>query len=376
MKVILIDDEHLALTRLEHLFAEYIDEIEVVGAYQNASQALKEIEVISPDVVFLDIEMPGMNGLELAGKIQEINHHIEIVFVTGYNEYAIEAFELFAFDYILKPILGNRLRKSLTQLQRRISNSPLPSTEGGMDKAWIQCFNQIKVKGPDYKEEALKWRTSKAQELFAYLFHNRGKMINKEILVDLLWPSTNNTQQLYTTIYHIRRTLKQYGLESLSIQSGNGGYTLTADNIKIDTEEWEQHLNQLEPISDKNYMEYEQVFYEYKGDYLGQYGYLWAEGEKERFKRLWLNHSIKLIRFYQNKGINEDAIKICQRIQQMYPDVEESYFELMKIYATMNKLIAVEEQYRRLTSLLTRELGVEPSRMIRNWYKNWKRKKV
>lgn len=376
MRVILIDDEHLALTRLEHLFEEYIDEIEVVGAYQNAIQALKEIETSSPEVVFLDIEMPGMNGLEIAGKIQEINNHIEIVFVTGYNKYAIEAFELFAFDYILKPILGNRLRKTLTQLKRRISNNPLPSTEEGMDEAWIQCFNQMKVKGPDNKEEALKWRTSKAQELFAFLFHNRGKIVNKETLVDLLWPSTNNTQQLYTTIYHIRKTLKQYGLESLSIQSDNGGYTLTVDDIKIDTEEWEQHLHQLKPISNKSYMEYEQVFYEYKGDYLGQYGYLWAEGEKERFKRLWLNHSMKLIRFYQKKGNNEDAIKICQRIQQMYPDVEESYFELMKIYASMNKLIAVEEQYRMLTSLLSRELSVEPSRMITNWYKDWKRKKI
>ncbi|WP_042143403.1 response regulator [Paucisalibacillus sp. EB02] len=373
MRVILIDDEYLALRRLEDIFKKNFDEVEVIAVYQNALQAYEEIKLNSPDVVFLDIEMPGVNGLELAERIQEIDHKIEIVFVTGYNKYAIEAFELFAFDYMLKPILINRLNKTVNRLKQRLKNDSLPLKE---DKdIYIQCFNQIKVIKDGGKAEVLKWRTTKAQELFAYLFHNRDKIVNRETLMDLLWPNTNNTQQLYTTIYQIRRTLKKYGLGSVSIKSSNGGYILSVENIRIDIEEWEHNLYQLEPLSSMNRMEHEQVFNDYQGDYLGDYGYLWAEGEKERYRRLWLNHGLRLSRFYQEKGNNEYAINILQKMQKVYPENEEIYFELMKIYASMNRITAVEKQYLMLCKLLSRELDVVPSQVITNWYENWKREK-
>lgn len=376
MRVILIDDEQLALMRLKDLLEKNIDDVKVVGVYQNSLQAYEEIESTSPDVVFLDIQMPGMNGLEVAEKIQENNNQIEIVYVTGYDKYAIEAFEIYAFDYILKPIQVERLKKTIQRLKDRIKNIQLPDTN---DKdILIQCFNQLKVKHSQGESEALKWRTTKAQELFSFLIHNRGKIVNRETIIDLLWPSNQqpkSTQQLYTTIYHIRRTLKQYGLESISIVSGNGGYTLSVEKIQFDTEVWEHHLHRLEPITAKNALDHEKVFYDYTGDYLGSYGYLWAEGEKERLRRLWLNHGIRLSSFYHKAGNNEDAIKICQRMQQMYPDLEESYFELMKIYASMNKLTAVEEQYRMLYSLLSRELNLAPNQVITNWYENWKQGK-
>ncbi|GIO27365.1 response regulator [Ornithinibacillus bavariensis] len=377
MRVVLIDDEYLPLLRLKDILENEIDNVEVVGVYQDSMQAYKQITSNPIDVLFMDIEMPGINGLELAEKIQEVAGDIEIVFVTGYSQYAIEAFELFAFDYILKPIRVERLKKTIEQLSQRISNKPIIKVKRDSENSIIQSFNQLKVQKGGTESETLKWRTSKAQELFAYLLHHRGKTINRGILVDLLWPSVdleNGMQQLYTTIYHIRRTLKQVGLDAVRISSRNGGYTLENSTIRIETEEWEEQLINLDKLSDQNSTEHEKVFYQYKGDYLGDYSYLWAEGEKERLKRLWINHGIGLIQFYRKKGDMQAAIKISMKIQQMYPEEEDSYFELMMVYASMNKVSVVEEQFQLLQTKLKDELNVLPSQRIIKWYQAWKGK--
>ncbi|MFP3917478.1 response regulator [Lysinibacillus telephonicus] len=380
MRAILIDDEQLPLMYLKKVLENKIDGVEVVGVYQDPIQAYENIKTDSPDVIFIDIHMPEMNGLEMAERIQGAFQNIEIVFVTGDDRHALEAFDLYAFDYIMKPLQIERLKKTVERLQRRLDNHQTNSKENKVENTLLYTFNQLKYQRAGCEPEIFKWRTTKVQELFAYMFHHRGKIVDRETLIEMLWPDfgiERGAKQLYTAIYHIRQTIKKAGIPSISISSVNnlyGGYIMHIEDILVDTNEWETKLNKLTPPKNDNIHEHEIVFSEYKGDYLGDYDYLWAEGERERLRRLWLNHGLILSRFYRDTENIQAAIKVNQRIQQMYPDKEESYFELMRLYASINSSTAVEEQYRLLRSVLKQEYDSLPSFNITNWYEKWKSK--
>lgn len=112
MKAIIIDDERLARQELKTLLADH-KEIEVVAECNNAESAKEKIKELKPDVIFLDIQMPGKNGFEL---LEEISVLPEVVFVTAYDDHAIRAFEVNALDYLLKPIQTSRLAETVKKI--------------------------------------------------------------------------------------------------------------------------------------------------------------------------------------------------------------------------------------------------------------------
>ena len=112
MKAIIIDDERLARKELTNLLADY-PEIEIIGESHNADHAKKNIEALKPDLIFLDIQMPAKTGFDL---LEELSFVPEVVFTTAYDEYALKAFEVNAFDYLLKPIDKDRLRDCVNKL--------------------------------------------------------------------------------------------------------------------------------------------------------------------------------------------------------------------------------------------------------------------
>ncbi|WP_145499340.1 response regulator, partial [Yersinia bercovieri] len=119
LRVIIVDDEQPAREDLRERLSEEQD-IEIVAECSNALEAIPAIQRLQPDVLFLDIQMPRINGLELASMLNpESMPHI--VFVTAYDEYAIRAFEEHAFDYLLKPLDHQRLAKTLIRLRRGTS---------------------------------------------------------------------------------------------------------------------------------------------------------------------------------------------------------------------------------------------------------------
>jgi two-component system LytT family response regulator len=115
LKAVLVDDERLARCSLRALLGEH-PEIEIVGEAANARQAQEVLAAERPDVVFLDIQMPGGNGFEL---LAQLHDPPGIVFVTAYDDYAIRAFEVNAVDYLLKPVEPERLAMAIARLPRR-----------------------------------------------------------------------------------------------------------------------------------------------------------------------------------------------------------------------------------------------------------------
>jgi two-component system LytT family response regulator len=116
---VIVDDEPLAIEGLR-LRLEKIDEIEVVGEAEDGDSAIQICQKLTPDVLFIDLQLPGLNGLEVVQALQSDIMPL-VVFVSAYGEYAVDAFELNAIDYVLKPVNLGRLKKTIERLKERLS---------------------------------------------------------------------------------------------------------------------------------------------------------------------------------------------------------------------------------------------------------------
>jgi two-component system LytT family response regulator len=114
MKTLIIDDERLARKELIQLLSKY-PEIQIEGECSNGEEALQMIEQLQPDLIFLDVQMPGMTGFELIEKLESVPH---VIFVTAYDDYALKAFEVNAMDYVLKPVEEDRLAEAVQRVIR------------------------------------------------------------------------------------------------------------------------------------------------------------------------------------------------------------------------------------------------------------------
>lgn len=119
MKAIIIDDEKRARVNLSLLLAEYCPNVEVIAECENLSSGVKSIRKLQPDLIFLDIEMPGHSGLELLDFFDEEEVNFGIIFTTAYNEYAVQAFKFSAIDYLLKPIAPEELAEAVKRAQKQ-----------------------------------------------------------------------------------------------------------------------------------------------------------------------------------------------------------------------------------------------------------------
>lgn len=125
MRTLIVDDERLARNELKRLLEPYT-KIEIIGEAANAEEALVMIDELQPELLFLDIQMPGKNGFELLSSIE--GKTPEVIFTTAYDEYAIKAFEYNALDYLLKPIDNERLKETIHRIEE---NQAAPETSAG-----------------------------------------------------------------------------------------------------------------------------------------------------------------------------------------------------------------------------------------------------
>ena len=127
-KAIIIDDERLARNELKKLLQEF-PEIEVIGEAANANEGIEKIESLNPDLVFLDIQMPGKSGFDMLTQIERAPH---VIFVTAYDEYALKAFEVNALDYLMKPVEPKRLADALLKVRQKDEEELLSYNNRGL----------------------------------------------------------------------------------------------------------------------------------------------------------------------------------------------------------------------------------------------------
>ena len=142
MRALIIDDERLARKELQKLLEEY-KEVEIVGEAANADEAFELIHNLRPDLLFLDIQMPGKTGFEL---LEMLDSAPAVIFTTAYDEYALKAFEVNALDYLLKPIQSERLRESISKVEASVNQE---NESDGHDQIKLGLRDQVFVKDGD-----------------------------------------------------------------------------------------------------------------------------------------------------------------------------------------------------------------------------------
>lgn len=360
LKVILVDDEILAIELLEAMLKE-IGGIEIVGKFSNPLEGLENLSAQKPDILFLDIEMKEMNGIKLAQKIESLSAQTEIVFVTAYDEYALQAFNVHAVDYILKPIETGRLEKTVQRIQQRRLQSDLPSPQVPLLQAnFLGGFRLL-----DQLKEPIKWRTKKVKEFCAYLIH-QNKSVHREKIMEELWPDRTLDKAsvaLHTSVYHLRKELKNHGYH---------------DSIKYDDErysfaiELNSDVQDIKIILNKTQTKVEDVKHLidlYKNHYLAEEYYDWAVEEREQLQK-------KVIKFLDKFIMNMDAKKdrvlkeAIDKLAEMDPWEERFTVLQVQFHIQQGEHRAAIETYNRYKSNLWNHLGIKPQEKLVNLIKN------
>jgi two-component system response regulator LytT len=134
LRTVLVDDEQLARDELGYLLGQ-LGGVEIVGHACNGFEALETIRRLNPDVVFLDVQMPGLTGFEVARRLLDDGPEAHIVFVTAYDQHAIEAFDVNAVDYLLKPVDPTRLDTAVDRVRRRMTGERAGDVTGSAGRA-------------------------------------------------------------------------------------------------------------------------------------------------------------------------------------------------------------------------------------------------
>jgi len=368
MRAILVDDEGLALKDLERQLHKTGD-VEVVGKFRNAAEALRLVGELQPDVVFLDIEMPEISGLEAAERLQDEHPRIDIVFVTAYQDYAIRAFELAALDYVLKPINAARLARTVERLSQRERELPGPSPAASDEAktAIVRCFQRLSV---EYgKSEPFPWRTARAQELFAYMLYKRNQPVRKDILLELLWPNADYKKaytQLYTTVYQIRKSIETAGL-TIKLTNSGSDYYLDLGSNRYDVQEWEDARPKLPELGPDTAAEHSAWLDQYEGDFLSENGYPWAANEQRRLRDVWYKHALAVLDAWKAAGNRVEWLDRYGKLEEKFPFTEDVYFLAMKYYSEHGDKALAAAKYESLREMLMEEYDIAPSLEIRKW---------
>lgn len=254
MRIIAADDELLALEMLSDAIKAASPDAEL-SSFSKPSELLEFVKNIPADIAFLDINMRGMTGVELAKKLKDLCPKINIVFVTGYEEYKGDAMDLRASGYILKPVTKEQIEKELSDLRY-----PVIPQKNALIKA--RCFGNFDVFTPE--GNLINFERQKSKELLAYLVSKHGTTCTiKEVAAALFEDSEYDRKQrgyVQKIISSMIFALKSVGAESVVIKSYN---SVSIDTSLIDCDYY--RFEKSEPAAVNSY----------NGEFMLQYP--WAE---------------------------------------------------------------------------------------------------
>lgn len=243
IKAALIDDEELALTALSGKLAEYCPEIEVIRTFNNPQEALKHVEGLNADVIFLDIEMPRMNGFTFLQKLQTIN--FEVIFTTAYSQYAIQALRISALDFLLKPIDVNDLREAVKRLGARIEGRrQLAESHEGNHTLEEQL--QVLLQYQQKESHSLGLIALPARDGLEFIDVNEIIKIESDSVYSILYLVNNKKMVITRTLkemeemlspHHFFRVHKSYIINLRFVRKyirGEGGTVLMSDGSTVE----------------------------------------------------------------------------------------------------------------------------------------------
>ena len=361
-KTIIVDDEDKALERMSKL-CNRSDMIEVIGVFTKPLDAITFAQTHEVDLAFLDIEMPNMSGLELAEILQENQPKMDVVFVTAFDKYALDAFQVNAVGYLLKPIDYNDLEQQLCNLTKKKKLTQIPYNKRCLR---VQCMGGFFVFKDRDMKEIIKWRTTKAEELLAILIHHRGQALTKDRIIDLLWPEMEYdraSKNLHAISYYIRDAFHSLGYEDVFIRS-KGQYQLKVERLDIDIVMIESLISciPLKSIADEKIIAILKLA---KGKYFEGKDYSWAMATdtwiQNKIDEVALIHAERL----RNIQRTEEAIEVLMDIIKRNACNENAFKMLIQIYLYQGNLNKAQQWYKTYETNLREELDVEPDEDIK-----------
>lgn len=229
MRILLVDDEQIALQRTEFMIKDLYENVEIIK-FRFPGKALEYLsnDEGKIDIAILDINMKKMSGLVLAKNIKEIDKNIPIIFLTGYSEYALDAFKVHASGYIMKPASREELKLEIDHIK------DIKSPSQNKKRVRVQTFGNFEV---FVDNKPLKFSRNRTKELFAYLVNKRGANVTLREIMAVLWEDSPETTSIQSNLRNLVSDLissfKSAGIDDIIIKS-RGELALNIEIIDCD----------------------------------------------------------------------------------------------------------------------------------------------
>jgi LuxR family maltose regulon positive regulatory protein len=233
-------------------------------------------------------------------------------------------------------------------------------------RAKVTCFNRFKVEAGTRGGEEIKWRTSKAEELFAYLVHHRGEAVSRYRIMDALWGSDSEktTAYLNTSVYYLRKNLASIGIEGI-LQHNRGYYRIDIGDLDCDYLRFHDLASSGEAIDQSNIRDLEAIAKSYVGHYLEENHYTWAEQARRTIENDYVALLLRINDYYIGENELSSAIKMLKQLLKLVPWNEEVHTKLIQAHLSNNDRLSAMKQYDALRRTLQAEFKLEPGTEVK-----------
>lgn len=356
MRIVIIDDEIHAINELKYFLKEY--EVNIVNTYQDAWDALENIKNDLPEIVFIDIDMPTMNGIELAIHIQTILQNILIIFVTAHSRYAIDAYKVHPIDYILKPInslyFENTMDYVLKQYQliNSVNNGNIKK-----NRRYIRTFGNFEVLNEN--QEIMKFTTKKTKTLLSYIICHVDKTIYRDEILTLFSSSNDNTITLnnyYVTLSRLRSSLSKFGFKKSELFIKKNCAAYFADGV-CDLIDFIKFIKNNQVIHENNRVQAEYWINQYHGEVFADIDEDWTNEMKYFIEVEMERLAIKLATMYKDMK----QFNLCENVLIKLVDINnystQGYDALLDLYILINNNNKYKQTYKKYVKYLKEELN-------------------
>lgn len=360
MRAVIIDDEYHAISEL----AFYLNklDIDIIGKFTSAEEGYEFFNTQSADVVFLDIDMPGHNGLDLGKHIFRHHKKVAIVYVTAHPRYALESFSAHPVDFIIKPVDERRLEEAIDLIRSR-----LDERKEEKKKLRINCYGKFQVFSGD---EEIKFTTGKSKELLAFIITHYNKPNNKAEIIRYIFDTgdeNKDSNNFRVSLFRLRHSLQEAQVDKNDLLVRDDCSIHLAQNV-CDLVDFDRFMKENTIIDNKNIGEAVRLIDNLRDELLTDIGAFWVIDERADFIKHAEDIIWKTSMYYREIGENLKAEYVLLKLIEMNPISEIGYTSILDICIETHNRGKFMHYYKRYQKVMNEELQCVPEKKYRDLY--------